>query len=50
MDSYEERDLSASYLSAQATNYMTSKSTKSIPFTAASSSKYQQELNRLLNL
>ena len=55
MESFEERDQSASYLSAQ-TNVKQSKSSKhgkAVNFSAAtssSSSKYQQELNRLLNL
>ena len=54
MESYEEPDSSATFISAQAISSSTSKSTKSIPFTAATSShtssKYQQELNRLLYL
>ena len=57
MDSFEERDLSASYPSAQTSlnaSYV-SKSTKSVLFsavktTSSSSAKYHQELNRLLSL
>lgn len=55
MESFEDREQSASYMSAQQTNLNSSKpskTSKNVNFGAetTSSSKYQQELNRLLTL